>query len=337
MLRTFDFEEDIREEFIGADCIKYRGLLKLRYPVHHGIFQDKDDIELLFNYIYNKLNIKEEEIKEHPLLISEPLLNPSEQKESITSTLFDLFDVPAVFYAKQPILSLFSTSNTSGTILESGSDITQCCFINDGNAVPNSYIRYDYGGRNVSEYLQRILKYSGFSFTTSAEFRIVEKIKEMCYFCVQQREKGRDTHQEVSQSQFLLPDNTIINLKEEKVMAPEILFDLSIVGLHYMSFTEIVMTCMSKIDVDIRSKQNKLLFTGGNTLFKGTKEKFMVDYKSRVKNPIKFIFYISSKNKMYECWLGGNAISGLDSLKRMWITKGDWREKGKAILAQKGI
>lgn len=270
-------------------------------------------------------------------MLSEPLLNPFSQKELITSILFNAFEVPAVSFAKQPILSLFYTSNTSGTILESGSDITQCCFINDGFAVPSSYIRCDYGGRDVSEYLQRILRYSGFSFTTSAEFKIVEKIKEMCYFCVQQKEKGRDAHQEISQSQYFLPDNTFINLKEEKVMAPEILFDLSIMGLHYMSFTEIVMTCMSKIDADLRSKQNKLLFTGGNTLFKGTKEKFMVDYKSRVKNPIKFIFNVASKNKNYECWIGGNILSGLDSMKNMWINKEEWKENGKAILNKKGL
>ena len=40
------------------------GVIKLRYPVKSGVFQNDQDILTLFNYIYSKLEINSEEIKE---------------------------------------------------------------------------------------------------------------------------------------------------------------------------------------------------------------------------------------------------------------------------------
>lgn len=337
MLRSHNIDQDIREQYIGQDCDKYKGLLKLRYPVKHGTFQNDQDILTLFNYIYTKLDINSEEIKDHPVLLTEPLLNPYSNREAIATALFDGLGVPALFFASQPILSLFSTSNTSGVILESGAEVTQSCAIYEGYSIPNSYLRYDYGGRNVTDFLQRLLKYSGYSFNTTAELNIVEKMKEKhCYFCgYQQIDKG-STYQDASVSQFVLPDNTVINLKDEKIIAPEILFDPSMVGLECMSFSEMVLASINKVDIDLRSTLTcKILFAGGNTLFKGIKEKFLLDFKSKKANA-KFGFYIPT-NRIYACWLGANVISTLEIFKKMWIAKSDWLEKGKKVLHTKTI
>ena len=67
---------DGKESFVGKDCDKYMGVLKLRYPVKGGVFQNEQDILAVFNHIYSKLEIKSDEIKEHPILITEPILNP---------------------------------------------------------------------------------------------------------------------------------------------------------------------------------------------------------------------------------------------------------------------
>ena len=51
------------------------GVIKLQYPVKHGIFSNESDILSVFNHIYARLGCRQE-IKEHPVLITEPLLNP---------------------------------------------------------------------------------------------------------------------------------------------------------------------------------------------------------------------------------------------------------------------
>ena len=87
------------------------GVIKLKNPVKHGIFSNEQDILSIFNYIYSKLGLNSEEIQQHPLLVTEPLLNPYTNREKIASTLFESLGAPAIFFASQPILSLFSTSS----------------------------------------------------------------------------------------------------------------------------------------------------------------------------------------------------------------------------------
>ncbi len=43
--------------FIGRKAQELRGLLKIRYPIEHGIVSDWDDMERIWKYIY------EEELK----------------------------------------------------------------------------------------------------------------------------------------------------------------------------------------------------------------------------------------------------------------------------------
>jgi centractin len=143
----------MKEFYVGKDCDKYMGILKLRYPVKNGVFQSEQDIPTLFNYIYTKLDIKNEEIKEHPILITEPILNPYFHRKQIASVLFDNLNVPAVFFASQPILSLYASGDKSGIVLESGEGITQCAVVFEGYSIPHSYLRYDFGGKYFFKFI----------------------------------------------------------------------------------------------------------------------------------------------------------------------------------------
>jgi centractin len=40
--------------FIGAKAQELRGLLKIRYPLEHGIVTDWDDMEKIWSYIYSE-------------------------------------------------------------------------------------------------------------------------------------------------------------------------------------------------------------------------------------------------------------------------------------------
>lgn len=149
------------------------GILKLRYPIRNGVFTNEQDILTLFNHIYAKLEIKNEEIKEHPIFITEPILNPYYHRKQVASALLENLGVPAIFFGSQPILSLFASNDKSGIILESGEGITQCCVVYEGYSIPHSYVRYDFGGRHVTEYLQKLLRRAGQSFHTTVNNIII--------------------------------------------------------------------------------------------------------------------------------------------------------------------
>ena len=95
--------QEIKLYYVGEDCFKNIGLNKIRHPIKNGILTNEQDIMPLFNHIYSKLGVSTEEISEHPLLITESLLNPYSNREKISNSLFDDMGVPAVFFASQPI------------------------------------------------------------------------------------------------------------------------------------------------------------------------------------------------------------------------------------------
>ena len=195
VLHTYDKESaNINEQYIGDDCDKYLGLIKLRYPVNRGSFEKDEDILTLFNHIFLKLGLNSQEIKEHPILITEPILNPKSNREKISQILLDKLNIPAIFFASQPILSLLSTSATSGIILESGDGVTQSFFVCEGYSIPCSYERYNYGGKDVTEYLKTMLRKRGYNFYNSSEIKLVNDIKEnLCYL-----EAGKKTEYSIA-------------------------------------------------------------------------------------------------------------------------------------------
>ena len=50
--------------FIGRKAQELRGLLKIRYPIEHGIVSDWDDMERIWKYIYEEeLKTASEEVR----------------------------------------------------------------------------------------------------------------------------------------------------------------------------------------------------------------------------------------------------------------------------------
>lgn len=337
ILRPFNKENnaELNEIFIGEECNKYFGAIKLSYPVSHGVFSNDQDILTIFNYIYNQLGFNSQEIKEHPILITEPLLNPYDNKEKIATALFENLNVPALFFASQPILSLFSTSKTSGTVLESGFGITQSCVIYEGYSAPCSYERYNYGGGEVTEFLRSLLQRKGYHFYNSTEFLIVNDIKEKACYCTQSLEIEKKLKN--SSLDYVLPDGSVVKLDEEKEMATEILFDPLLMGKEYLGLQKMIQSSVNKVDMQLRNNSyGNILLTGGNTCFKGLAEKLCSELK-KLNNPNINIKITNSANPKSSCWIGGNIISTLEVFRKMWVTKKDWLEKGTKVIHVKTL
>ena len=81
-----------------------RGMFKLRYPIKHGIIENYDDMELLWKHAFSQLKISP---NEHPVLLTEPNMNPSKQRKRVFEIFFEKFQVPAIFIAHQGVLSLY--------------------------------------------------------------------------------------------------------------------------------------------------------------------------------------------------------------------------------------
>ena len=74
----------------------------------------------------------------------------------------------------------YATGRTTGVVLDSGDGVTHAVPIYEGFSLPHSIMRSDVAGRDVTKYLQLLLRKEGFIFKTSSEFEIVRQIKEVC-------------------------------------------------------------------------------------------------------------------------------------------------------------
>ena len=320
------WKDDDKKEIIGNDCNKYLGVIKLRYPLSHGIFDDPKDITPIFDYIYNNLDMSITEIKEHPVLITDPLLNPQENRKKIAKILFDNYKIEQLFFASQPILSLFSTSSTSGAVLESGDGVTQSCIIYEGYSIPGSNRRLNLGGREVTEYLQYLLNRKGYDLKNSDGFQITKKIKEeLC-------ETYADEGNSIENVNYTLPDDSVIEIGEERRLAPEILFNPLLREYEYPGLPEILSESINKTNVDLKLQlYGSILLSGGNTNIKGMKERIYKEIKKLAPKNAKIRLHTPS-NPENCSWIGGNIISSLEIAKKMWISVKEWMEKGEYII-----
>ena len=83
---------DKKEFFVGADAEAKRGVLKLNYPIEHGVVNNWDDMEKIWGHVFtNELRV---DPVEHNVMLTEAPMNPKENREKMAQIMFETFNVP---------------------------------------------------------------------------------------------------------------------------------------------------------------------------------------------------------------------------------------------------
>ena len=323
--------------FVGSAAEEKRGSLILRHPVEHGIVEDWDDFEKVLHHTFtNELRVNPEE---HNVLITETALNPKVNREKLTQLLFDTFNVPGLYVANTAVLSLYCAGKFTGVVVEIGDGVAHIVPIYDGFVLPHSIQRINLAGRDLTDYLIKILSERGLHLTTGAEREIAKEMKEkLCYVALDFDEELNSSKVGSSkEANYEMPDGNVITIGSERFRTPEVLFKPSLIGKEFGGIHEQVYQAIQKSDVDVRKDlYQNIVLSGGTTLFAGLPERLTKEVQKLAPQAIKsLVKVIAVPERQYCTWIGGSILSSISTFSSMWITKEEYQDAGPSIVHQK--
>jgi len=256
----------------------------------------------------------------------------------MTQILFEGFNVPGLYVAPQPVLSLYASGLTTGLVLNSGYGTTYAIPIFEGYSLHHSLVSVNVSGSNLNEYLAKQLIARGSFGKGATPWDVVEKIKKRnCYVALDFEGESKQFESSPSEEKFQLPDGAVLSLGQEQFRTPEAMFNPTLLGQakDAASVQSAILAAIKKSDSEIQSSlYENVVLAGGNTLFEEFPTRLAKELASKAPAEAK-VRIIAPENRIYSAWLGGAMLASQAAFAQMWITRQRYEECGSRIVHEK--
>ncbi|NXX41328.1 ACTL9 protein, partial [Tricholaema leucomelas] len=270
--------------------------------------------------------------EEHALLLTEPPLSPSGQRERMLELAFESLGCPAFFLAQQPVLSAYAHGRTSGLVVDVGYAASSAVPVHEGYSLGRATKRSTLAGSQLSWYLMKLL--GGTGHVLSCE--VVEDIKHKCCYVASNFEAECQLPPGNYTLDYALPDGQTISLGRERFQCPEMLFNpppnwgISYVGIHQMA-----QRSLNQLPKEMKSVMYKnILLCGGSSLFEGLQSRFHRQLL-QILLPNTEVKVAATSLGRHSAWTGGSILTSLMNFQTWWIRRDEYNEEGPRIVHQR--
>lgn len=321
---------------VGDEAFAKRGVMNITEPIKKGIIVDWDIMEKVWHHtFYNELKV---DPQEHPALITDCPQNEAIKKEKAAEIFFENFNVPSFYIGCQAVLALLASGSTKGIVFDSGEGSTHVVPIYEAYALPHSTNALDISGKDLTNHMMNLLIDNGLTFSRHYDVDIIKQIKETKTYISLNYESEQQEFIESGNSKdaiFELPDGKTINIGDQQIKCPEILFNPKIINRDIPGIHELIYRSYFSIDMEVRKTLfSKIVLAGGNTMFPYIAERLCKEMKALGGNSVPFRVYVPAE-RQFTGWIGGSVLSSLSTFHTMWISKKEYEEGGVNVVRRK--
>lgn len=306
--------------YIGQDAVQRVPYYTITSPLKQGVVTDWSHFEkIIYGCLCTHMRL---DTKEHPVLLTEPPLNPVENRESMAEIMFETFQIPHLHIGMQAVLALYglrgvagpamniwrneqgvqadsrmlsglpsTLADLTGTVIDSGDGATHVIPVVNGYVVGRSIRSIPLAGSNITAFLQSLMRDRGEDLPIESSLEVCRSLKEKyCYTCrdmaTEFEKMESDPVRHIKPHRGVHRKNGqpfLVDVAYERFLAPEVFFQPEIAGLRLQGLPELVDDAVQSCSIDSRRQlYNNVFLSGGSTLFRNFDKRLQLEIQTLV-------------------------------------------------------